>query len=80
MVALQIRDFPEEVRDILAARARENGQSLQGLLLSLVVREAAFARNVDLIRDIESWSEGSGVTTEDILAARDEARARGGTL
>lgn len=75
MVALQIRDVPEDVRDILTARARENGQSLQGLLLSLVMREAAFSRNLDLLKEIESWPGGADATAEDILAARDAARS-----
>ncbi|MDT0344559.1 FitA-like ribbon-helix-helix domain-containing protein [Streptomyces litchfieldiae] len=75
MVALQIRDVPEEVRDALAARARENGQSLQGFLLALVMREASFARNLDLLQEIESWPGEPGPTVEDVVAARDAARA-----
>lgn len=75
MVALQIRDVPEGVRDTLAARARENGQSLQGFLLSLIMREASFSKNLDLIKDIESWSAEAGPSAEDVLAARDAARA-----
>ncbi|MGP3968460.1 FitA-like ribbon-helix-helix domain-containing protein [Streptomyces sp. 6N223] len=77
MVALQIRDVPEDVRDALAARARENGQSLQAFLLALVVREASFVRNLELIKEIESWpSEPEpSATAEDILDARDAARA-----
>ncbi|MGY1451783.1 hypothetical protein [Streptomyces sp. SS8] len=54
MVALRIRDAPEEVRDALIARARERGQSLQAFLLSLMVGEASFSRNLDLLREIES--------------------------
>jgi len=42
-VALQIRDVPEDVRDVLAAQASSRGQSLQGLLLGLVNREAQAA-------------------------------------
>ncbi|WP_101257390.1 FitA-like ribbon-helix-helix domain-containing protein [Streptomyces barkulensis] len=79
MVALQIRDVPEEVRDALAARAREKGQSLQAFLRALVVREASFSRNLDLLREIEEWSEGSDATAEDVLAARDAARVERGT-
>lgn len=75
MVALQIRDVPDDVRDILAARAQQHGQSLQAFLLSLVMREASFARNLELIRDIESWPDsGSTATAEDILAVIDEER------
>jgi hypothetical protein len=75
MVALQIRDVPEDVRDTLAARARENGQSLQGFLLSLVMREASFAKNLDLLKEIESWPGEGSSTAEDVMAARDAARA-----
>ncbi|WGX95918.1 hypothetical protein [Nocardioides sp. L-11A] len=48
MVALQIRDVPEEVRDVLALSARDHGQSLQAYLLDLVTREARFRQNVDI--------------------------------
>lgn len=75
MVALQIRDVPEEVRDTLAARARENGQSLQAFLLDIVVREASFSRNLDLLKEIESWPDGSSATAEEVVDARDAARA-----
>ena len=44
-VALQIRDVPEDVRDAIAERAVENGQSVQAYLLALVVREAKVLRN-----------------------------------
>jgi hypothetical protein len=47
-LALQIRDVPEEVRDALAEQAARLGQSLQAVLLSLVVREARLLRNRDM--------------------------------
>jgi hypothetical protein len=47
-VALQIRDVPEEVRDVIAARAAQLGQSVQAFLLSLVEREARLARNAQM--------------------------------
>jgi antitoxin FitA len=74
-VAVQIRDVPDDVRDALVERARESGQSLQGFLLSLVVREASFARNRTVIADLTSRTRGTGVTTEDALAALNAARA-----
>jgi plasmid stability protein len=46
-VALQIRDVPEEVRDALAKRAAEKGQSMQAYLLTLVSEEARRARNAE---------------------------------
>lgn len=80
MVALQIRDVPENVRDTLAARARENGQSLQAFLLALVLREASFSRNLDLIRELDDESPQPGPTVEDVLAALDDARAERGQV
>lgn len=75
MVALQIRDVPDEVRDALVERAREAGQSLQGFLLGLVVREASFNQNRAIIADLASWTTGTGVTPDDALSALDAARA-----
>ncbi|HWJ53603.1 MAG TPA: Arc family DNA-binding protein [Propionibacteriaceae bacterium] len=39
-VALQIREVPEEVRDAIAKRAAEKGQSMQAYLLELVSADA----------------------------------------
>ncbi|MER7167518.1 hypothetical protein ABT336_15805 [Micromonospora sp. NPDC000207] len=50
MVALQIRDVPEEVRDVLAAQAKARGQSLQAYLLDLVETQARRLRNTALDR------------------------------
>ncbi|MGL5912099.1 MAG: FitA-like ribbon-helix-helix domain-containing protein [Phycicoccus sp.] len=74
MVALQIRDVPDDVRDALVERARESGQSLQGFLLGVVVREASFTRNRSVIADLASWTSGTGVSPGDALAALDAAR------
>jgi plasmid stability protein len=75
MVALQIRDVPEPVRDKLVARAQANGQSLQAFLLDLVTQEASFVDNLELIRELNARSSGSSVTADDVLAALDEVRA-----
>ncbi|WP_370617506.1 FitA-like ribbon-helix-helix domain-containing protein [Mumia qirimensis] len=48
-VALQIRDVPETVRDAIAQRAEERGQSMQAYLLDLVSRDARIARNLALL-------------------------------
>ncbi|MCL2424082.1 MAG: hypothetical protein FWD11_09385 [Micrococcales bacterium] len=74
MVALQIRDVPEDVRDVLAERARTAGQSLQGFLREVVVREAMFARNAAVVGDLQ-WTTGTGATGDDVLATLDAARA-----
>lgn len=74
MTHLQIRDVPDDVRDVLAQRAREKGQSLNSYLRELVLREASFAANRALIDDIATRRGGSHFTTEDVLTARDAAR------
>ncbi len=52
-VMATVRDVPEGVRDALAEEAREQGCSLQSLLLSVLNREAAFIGNRKLLADIE---------------------------
>lgn len=76
MVALQIRDVPDDVRDALVERACEAGQSLQGYLLGLVVREASFNQNRAIIADLAEWTTGTGLTPDDALAALDVSAPR----
>ncbi len=45
MVALQVRDVSDAVRDLLAEEAQRRGQSLQVFLLHVLEREAASASN-----------------------------------
>ncbi len=45
-VALQIRDVPEEVRDVLADQAAQRGQSMQAYLLELLQRETRALGNI----------------------------------
>lgn len=74
MVALQIRDVPDEVRDILADRAQQLGQSLQAYLLHLVTDEAARANNIALLRTFESRTDGVDSSAEDTVAEIEAAR------
>jgi plasmid stability protein len=74
MVALQIRDVPEAVRDTLTERARTRGQSLQSYLREIVLREASFANNALVLDGIATWNQGSGATLEDVLMALDASR------
>ncbi|QGH69335.1 hypothetical protein [Pseudactinotalea sp. HY158] len=76
MTHLQIRDVPDEIRIVLAERARERGQSLTMYLREIVVREASFAGNRALIDDVVARRGRSSLTTEDVLAARDAERNR----
>ena len=46
-VALQIRDVPDDVRDLLAAQAASRGQSMQAYLREVVIREARLGTTLD---------------------------------
>ena len=74
MVALQIRDVPDEVREILADRAQQLGQSLQAYLLRLVTDEASRANNIALLRTFESRTDGVDSSMEDTVAEIEAAR------
>jgi hypothetical protein len=74
MIALQIRDVPEEVRDALAERARARGQSLQAFLLSLVQDEARRSRNIALLERFTDRSDGSQLTGEQAAEGLTQAR------
>ena len=75
MVALQIRDVPDEVRDRLAAIAHERGQSLQAMLLKLVTEEARRSTNLEVLRSFSGRTDGSRLTADEALKALDAARA-----
>ncbi|MGI5197663.1 hypothetical protein ACQEVY_29210 [Streptomyces sp. CA-288835] len=74
MVALQIRDVPDDVRDILADRAQQLGQSLQAYLLRLVTDEAARANNISLLRSFENRTDGTRGTMAETVAEIEAAR------
>lgn len=80
MVALQIRDVPDDVRDALVERARRRGQSLQAFLLWLVREEARRSRNLALLDRFAGRNDGSSVAaaaaTEAVDMARRERDAR----
>jgi hypothetical protein len=79
MVALQIRDVPNEVRDILAEDAARRGQSLQAYLLELVKTQARRRCNSALIRSLRERSDGAslgpGEAAELIRRLREERDA-----
>lgn len=50
MVAIQVRDVPDAVRDALSAEAERRGQSLQLFLTDVLAQEAASARNLAWVR------------------------------
>jgi plasmid stability protein len=73
MGLIQIRDVPEDVHRILKARAAAQGTSLSDYLLREVVRVARTPTPEELDERIRSRGR-AGVTTSDILAARDAGR------
>ncbi|MFE1103179.1 hypothetical protein ACFW4K_21915 [Nocardiopsis alba] len=77
MAAIQIKDVPEEVRDILAAEAKRSGRSLQSYLLGVLEKEARFARNREIVE--QTPLPGADLSMEEIVAAVREARGDGVT-
>lgn len=75
MVALQIRDVPDDVRRTLAERARTRGQSLQAFLLSLVEEEARRSANLALLDRFAGRDDGSRLSVDQAADALDGARA-----
>lgn len=75
MVALQIRDVPEDVRQSLSEQAAVRGQSLQAYLLRLVTDEARRVGNLAVLERFADRRDGSQFAAADVIAALDEARA-----
>lgn len=80
MVALQIRDVPDDVRNRLAERAAIRGQSLQAYLLDVVSQEASRSANLALLEQFAHRHDGSRLTTreasEEVERARSERDTR----
>jgi hypothetical protein len=74
MVAIQVRDVPEGVRDALAAEARRRGQSLQLFLAEVLEREAASARNLAWLRDAARGSRAAAAGGRDMIRETWEER------
>ncbi|MFI6578686.1 FitA-like ribbon-helix-helix domain-containing protein [Nocardiopsis sp. NPDC050513] len=72
MAAIQVKDVPDEVRDILAAEAKRSGQSLQAYVLSVLEREARFARNREIAE--QTPLPGANLSMDEIVAAVRAAR------
>jgi hypothetical protein len=79
MVALQIRDVPEEVRDALAAQAKARGQSLQSYLHELVEAQARRLRNTAVLERFAGRSDGSHVLPDETSAELAEQRRQTGS-
>ena len=72
MVALTIRNVPDEVRDELAARAARSGRSLQEYLAATLTELASRPSVEDVVARARARvaRTGSRVDVDDILAAR----------
>lgn len=75
MVALQIRNVPEDIRRTLAARAAARGQSLQSFLLMLVTDEARRSANLAILERFDGRDDGSRLTSAQVIEALDDERA-----
>ncbi|MFC4125394.1 hypothetical protein [Nocardia rhizosphaerae] len=75
MVALQIRDVPEPLRDQLVALARQRGQSLQAFLFDLVRDEARRQDNIAVLKQFSPATWDVAFTARDVVVALDAERA-----
>jgi antitoxin FitA len=75
MVALQIRDVPEGLRDRLAELARERGQSLQAYLFDVLKDEVRRQDNLAVLDRFGKGTYGSRVSAADISEALRAGRA-----
>lgn len=75
VVALQIRDVPEDLRDRLAALAGERGQSLQAYLFDLISGEARRRDNLAVLERFSGRRYGTRLTKNDVLDVLDTERA-----
>lgn len=74
MTALTIRDVPEDAVRTMKIRAAQAGQSLQAYLRSLIEAEAAKPTVAEAVERARREATAE-ISTADILAAIDEARA-----
>lgn len=75
MVALQIRDVPEDIRHTLAEQAAARGQSLQAFLLALVTDQARRSTNLAMLARFGARQDGSQLSSAQVTEALDQARA-----
>lgn len=72
--SLTINDVPDDVLEALLREARERGESLQDLLLSMVTRAATLSRNRELIAEIRRDLASTGGAGPDAPDAADVIR------
>jgi len=74
MTALTIREVPDDALATLKARAAKAGKSLQAYALDVLVGEAARPTLTEAAARAEAEA-GASLSTSDVLAAIDDARA-----
>lgn len=76
MVAITIRDIPDDVRDELASRAARSGRSLQEYLRGMLVEATAKPTVDEVVERAHARVEATGVRVDaaTILTARDTDR------
>jgi antitoxin FitA len=76
MVALQIREVPEELRDRLSELARQRGQSLQAYLFDVLRDEARRQDNLAVLDRFSQSAYGTQISPADIHSALAAERAQ----
>ena len=75
-VSIQIRNVPEAIRDGLAERAQQRGQSMQAYLLNLVTSDQAYAKNAGTFEATKATRSSVGAdAVAEIVAQGREAGA-----
>ncbi|GGK46227.1 hypothetical protein [Nocardia camponoti] len=74
MVALQIRDVPEPLRDQLVALAKQRGQSLQAFLYELVRDEVRRNDNIAVLKKFSPVTWDLAFADREIVVALDAER------
>ena len=75
MVAIQIRDVPEELRDRLSELASQRGQSLQAYLFDVLSDEARRQDNLAVLGRFGKGTYSTRLSSADIDSALRTARA-----
>ncbi|HEX6467483.1 MAG TPA: hypothetical protein VF069_00185 [Streptosporangiaceae bacterium] len=77
VTTLQIRDVPEELHDVIAARAKAAGMSISQFLLRIVEREASRPTNAEVLERAAQLAarRGRKVGADEIVSALHEGRA-----
>jgi len=80
MVAIQVRDVPDDVREALTTEAQRRGQSLQVFLQDVLAHEARMARNraaLEKLRDEPiAWIDPAAESAADLIRRQREERTQ----